>query len=460
MPRSLRTRVVLSSILLGSATLPAQGIAAVVAKAEKQGFDTGVCVVGLDDGEVVYAHRAGRPLLPASNQKLMTVAAALWALGVDYEFRTGFRLRQGQLEVVAGGDPNWLAGSEHSAAAVFGRVTQALARLGVERIRGIRLVDQSFPGPARPQGWPKDQFDRSYCAPTSGLVLEASCFSARISPRPSGSARIEILEPPVELPIDGAIKIDRVRRKRYSYWISHSVEGFRGHGKIGAHVPPVTVRGVVQHPRQVFAAALERALTRAGLRIDAAAPATDVDLHTERSSLLAALEPILSESSNFHAEQLLRVLGREAAGVGDFTHGLQVLRAQLQEHLGALPEGLRLADGSGLSRGNKVPARFLVRVIRELCVAGHGKLLAQKLARGGKRGTLRRRFGDRPKLGAAVWAKTGTIRGVKTLSGLLRRPDGEVLVFSILMNDRRARSTRGASALQEQMLAALYDRGA
>ena len=38
--------------------------------------------------------------------------------------------------------------------------------------------------------------------------------------------------------------------------------------------------------------------------------------------------------------------------------------------------------------------------------------------------------------GKAVRAKTGTIRGVKALSGLVQRPDGRIFVFSILMQAR------------------------
>jgi D-alanyl-D-alanine carboxypeptidase/D-alanyl-D-alanine-endopeptidase (penicillin-binding protein 4) len=103
-----------------------------------------------------------------------------------------------------------------------------------------------------------------------------------------------------------------------------------------------------------------------------------------------------------------------------------------------------------------VSPAFLVRLLRELCSGPHGRLVLQSLARGGVDGTLRKRFRQTPQLGQVVHAKTGTINGVKALSGMVQLPSGRLRLFSIIMNRRKGTSMRGVSRLQEQMVHAMY----
>ena len=56
-----------------------------------------------------------------------------------------------------------------------------------------------------------------------------------------------------------------------------------------------------------------------------------------------------------------------------------------------------------------------------------------------------------------VFAKTGTINGVSTLSGYAKAVSGKVYAFSILFN--QVRSNAGAHAAQDRIVAALIDRG-
>jgi D-alanyl-D-alanine carboxypeptidase len=196
--------------------------------------------------------------------------------------------------------------------------------------------------------------------------------------------------------------------------------------------PPVTVEGALRDPEAVFRRVLVGALDRAGVRvgIESGAPhGAEVarDLLVHRSPLAMALAPMLKESSNFHAEQVFRVLGARLHGLATFPSSALALRAQLEALLGPLPAALQIADGSGLSRDNRATARVLAgalaAALREPALAE----IATYLPRPGE-GTLRRRF--RGASGAArVRAKSGWIRGASGLVGLV---DGKV--FAILMN--------------------------
>ena len=178
-------------------------------------------------------------------------------------------------------------------------------------------------------------------------------------------------------------------------------------------------------------------------------------VYTHLTTLQESLAPILRDSSNLHAEQLLRVLGTRRLGDGSFVGGCKVVRAQLKSRVD-LPGVLKVADGSGLSRVNRVTPGVLVDVMRALCKGPHAEVFEASLARGGVDGTLKRRFRKSPVVGKAVRAKTGTINGVKCLSGIVRGASRRPRLFSILMNKRKGTSTSGASALQEKMVQAIY----
>jgi len=59
----------------------------------------------LATGENLFSHHARQPLVPASNMKLITTAAALDLLGADFQYETVFALDGDDLVIRASGDP-------------------------------------------------------------------------------------------------------------------------------------------------------------------------------------------------------------------------------------------------------------------------------------------------------------------------------------------------------------------
>jgi len=406
----------------------ARQVATLVAQAEAMGVRTGVEVLDRESGEVLFERRADEAFIPASNQKILTAVAALEGLGADYRFSTGFALADGRLRVAAGGDPNWKTGGEHDPAAIFAEVARQLRRSGVDAIGGIDLATQVFPGPQRPPGWPADQLLNYYCAPTGGLVLDEGCFRARLSSAGGDRARIELLAPPVSLPVEGAVRLTS-KSKGATYGLrdagGHLVASGRFYRKAGAR----DMVGAVRDPEDLFRRALRRALVAGGVGIGTAAPAGAGAAWSWSCStpLTDALLPMLVDSSNFHAEQVLRVLGAETQGIGSFPGGLVAVRATLQQLLGTTPANWRVADGSGLSRGNRLTPRLLVSALQAALHRDYGELLLRALPAPGE-GSLRHRFRGSVVAGQ-VRAKTGWIRGASALSGVVG-----ARVFAITMN--------------------------
>ena len=153
----------------------------------------------------------------------------------------------------------------------------------------------------------------------------------------------------------------------------------------------------------------------------------------------------LKYSSNPMGAALVKALAAsEGEAPGSWARGTRVVRRELAEL--RLPlAGLVMEDGSGLSRGNRATPRLFVDALR----AGkrsflYGAEFVSGLPIGGNDGTLAKRAEE-----ADHWvrAKTGLLTRVTGLSGLARRGDGRILVFSILVNDFRGGAQEAMDAV-------------
>jgi D-alanyl-D-alanine carboxypeptidase/D-alanyl-D-alanine-endopeptidase (penicillin-binding protein 4) len=130
-------------------------------------------------------------------------------------------------------------------------------------------------------------------------------------------------------------------------------------------------------------------------------------------------------------EQLVRTLGAERGAEGSWEEGFRVEQEFFTGVVGVDSLDLRYRDGSGLSAYNLVTPRALVQILRYMRTTEHGPLYRSAMAEPGEEGTLRRRL---PELEGQVFAKTGTITWVNSLSGYLVTNRGLELIFSILSN--------------------------
>ncbi len=451
------------AIVLGCwlAALPAQELERAIQAAEALGARTGVAVVD-DQGHVLFRHRAAEAFAPASNLKVLSAAAVLQGLGADHAFVTRFALRAGRLVVTASGDPNWITGSAHSPDVIFGEVAAALQRMQVTTLRGIDYDAGTFVGPDRPATWPQDQLYTYYCAPTGPFVLEQGTFSVAIAASSGATADLHIAAPLTDLPVRNSVQMVNAA-KGATYGAIDQGTLVQVRGKFYRRSSPVTIRTAAADPATWYDAALRRALGRAGITIEPGATVSAADgvVHEYRTAIASAILRMLEDSSNFDAEQCVRVLGQHTAGDGSLAGGLGAMHAQLKVLLGSIPEGVVLQDGSGLSKNSRVTPAMLVAALSAVQRGHGGKVLRDALPIAGRTGTLEGRF-EHTDLVGRVHAKTGWIRGASALSGLVERRDGSVRWFSILMNydPKKDGFNKELKELQEKMVAAIDKLGA
>ena len=141
---------------------------------------------------------------------------------------------------------------------------------------------------------------------------------------------------------------------------------------------------------------------------------------------------ILEPSQNWMTEQLIRTLGAHFGEEGSWAEGTDVVERFLVDDVGVDSMDLSTRDGSGLSAYNLVTPRAMVRVLQAMADGPYASEFRSAMAEPSEEGsTLEERLTG---LEGRVFAKTGTISNVNSLSGYLVGTDGRGVIFSVLTN--------------------------
>lgn len=182
---------------------------------------------------------------------------------------------------------------------------------------------------------------------------------------------------------------------------------------------------------RAFSAALSRrGVAVAGEGRAGPAPTETFPLAIDLSEPLATIVREMNrDSDNFVSEMLLKELGASVARTGTTAAGAVVVQQALLD-AGISIAGVRIADGSGLSRLDRLTAETLVSILR----AGAADpairdAFVTSLAVAGISGTMKKRLDRRPTRGQVI-AKTGTTSISSALAGFVRRR----YVFAIIQN--------------------------
>lgn len=447
-----------------------------VAAATRVARGVGVHVVDLARGAAVYAHEAEQPRILASNTKLLTTAAALAELGPDYRFETRVVLRgridggalHGDVAILGSGDPN-LSGRFHDgdSFAPFRPWARALAARGVRRVEGeLILVNGLFAGPRVHPDWPRDQLTAWYEAPIDALSFNDNCVLVRVRPgaQPGAPARVETVPPLDYFRFRNSATTSAGRGGRLVVTREAEADVLVVSGTISRQTPLSDVWVAVHDPAAYFAAAVRAAFAEEGVslrpryRYEHGPLAGDwQSLAVHSSELGPTLAVTNKRSQNLYAESLAKLLGWRSHGEGTWETASRAVSEFVAE-IGVPASEVSVADGSGLSRRNVASPRAVTGLLTRMYFHPYGREFLQSLPYSGERElqSWRRRLATEPYRGN-VFAKTGTLRGVSTLSGYAKARSGRVYAFSILLN--QSRGAGGAHAAQDRIVRALVDLG-
>lgn len=422
----------------------------------------GVHVRSIDRGDTLFVHNAGKLMMPASNMKILTLAAAAEHFGWDHRFVTSLDtiapieggVLRGDLAVRGGGDPTISSRGKRDQL-VFDEWAAALKAAGITTIDGRILGDdQAFDDQGVGPGWSWDYLEAGYAAPVGALQYNDNTADLTVTPGALlGDPAIVSLAPGsgltvvnrvrtgegAESGLRGAIDVQR-RIDRPEVEIS---------GMIPLAAPPVTRTVAVLNPTLFFAESLKGALVARGIAVTGeAVDADDVaqellpQVAAERRVLATTTSPPLREvasvlmkvSQNQYAETFLKALGAARGGLGTTGAGRRAAGETFRSW-GIPDDGYVVSDGSGLSRYNYIaPSTLTSILVRMYEDPRHREAFVATLPIAGKDGTISTRMRRSLAEGNAI-AKTGSIANVRALSGYVKTRTGETLAFSILAND-------------------------
>lgn len=445
-------------------------IKALVAAAEQAKVRVGVRVValGIEKPVAVYSLNADEVFKPASNQKVLTTAAALAMLPSDFKYRTLLGMHGRDLVIIGAGDPSigdakLSRAAREPATALFERWADRLKAEGIHLVPGDVVFDDSiFDSEFIPSSWRQQHNLGSwYTAPVGGLNFNSNCVDVILTPGQKGEpARVKLVPGWVRLEnktVSGGKGQPVIVRSSVSpLTISVSKNVSRPTGEEDPTSVPV------DDPGFFFAETVRSVLASEGIKIegkvrrqrvrkpDGSLPAEFRIVAAYESKPIDFLWRMNKSSVNVFAEALFKSLGAYAGGkpgVGTRSASAAVMREFLAK-AGVKADGFVFDDGSGLSHNNRISPASLCEalVYMDRQVPLRKQWWASFATPGDPDSTLYRRMKTEK---GSVYAKTGYIAGVSALSGYVVAADRKrYFAFSVLCNDT-GKSKGGATAAKK-----------
>jgi D-alanyl-D-alanine carboxypeptidase/D-alanyl-D-alanine-endopeptidase (penicillin-binding protein 4) len=421
-------------------------------------------VVDLSTTKELYARDPDRPMMPASNGKLANDASGLDHFGPSHQFMTCLAIDHGDLWLIGTGDP--APGDEDIATAhglktmtMLDRWADAMRARGITRIAGkFYFYDGIFEDQWVSPTWSKDYLTDWYAAPITGLTFNDNCIDTTLYPTEANhAARYELVPPTTGVKIinnvlTGGGNDNSIERDPQS-------DTFTLHGSV-ARKSRLESKAITD-PGAFFADALRTALQSHGITIEGPAEraARDVarrkfpaitgslssqspDAFDERvvalnaSPMADVMWRINKNSQNLFAEAMCKMQGRDwnlshgKDEPGSWAAGGEAIHDFLRRN-NIDDSHYVLVDGSGLSRDNRVTTRLITDLFSLMSRHPYSKAFYDSLTICGRDGTLKKRMTD---IAGRVRGKTGSIGGVRSLSGYATAGNGHTLAFSFIFN--------------------------
>jgi len=382
------TRAVLAVMViglwLGSPWLPASSAKEDLKKIKKLISARDAVLVVDAIGKTILAKNEDKALIPASTLKILTSLVAIHHLGLGYRFTTEFYVDEdSNLKIKGYGDP--LLVSE-----VVADIARELKRR-LDKINHIVLDDSFFTQPLVIPGISSSS--EPYDAPNGALCVNFNTVNFKKENGVYISAESQTPLLPFALP-----RIQRSKLKAGRIVLSHNENEctlYAGHlfeyflRQEGLRTSGVVKLGQVRENQ-------DRLVYR----------------YQSRFTLEEIIGRLLEHSNNYTTNQILIAAGVDAYGPpGTISKGVRVATAYSRDVLRL--EKLRMTEGSGISRQNKISAKDLVKVLEGF--EPYRYLMRHK---------------------GRTYYKTGTLHGISTRAGYINSTGGGHYRYAVLINTR------------------------
>lgn len=418
----------------------------------------GACAVSVGSGKELLAYGADELCTPASNMKLLTSCFALARLGGDFRYTTTVYLSGN--DVLVKGDYDPVLGDPVVAQATNKSIYAELdlwAKCIVKRLDGRaagNVIVIGRGGNYRHGDWPRNQYNRWYCAPIAELNFNNNCFDVRFGKK--DGLLVPVIAP--ESRFIQVVNATKPGKGAYSLVNSQDQSQIRLSGTAAFNMTS-PVSNAVDNPPMVLGRVLADRIEQAGGKVQG-----QIKLLTEEQAGLEKAKPIIQTATplslvmNRANKRSVNMIAEGMflrAGDGTFEGSAQLEAQTLRETYGLEADSFSISDGSGFSAGNRVTPRAMVKLLSAVLKRKDSRTLLDTLPVAGVDGTLSKRMDDAPYRGR-VLGKTGYIAGVSALSGYVLDAEGRpAAAYSVLVN--KCADLGRAKRAEEMVAKALVD---
>lgn len=406
-----------------------------------------VKVVSLNSGQTLYDRNSDLLVHPASNLKLFTSSTALQCLGEDFALVTSVLADSGTSDSVVHGSLYLKGfGDPDLDLLDLDSLARTIRSKGITKVEGDVVADASyFDDNYWGSGWMWDDEPDPDEMFTSALSVNRNCFTVMVMPTfLPGDSVIVMLEPfsplisvechakTVSDTSDNTLTITRLFKERLNTVVVS--------GDIPRSAAPVRKRMSIREPARFAAELFQKAMERDSIVIAGNIRLGTTPAYAGRLAEIARpIDSVLvfmnKNSDNLSAENLLKIVGAVRRGVPGSTQNGLYVENEFSSTLGIDTTAWSPVDGSGVSHYNLVTVNDIVRLLAGIARRPHPfHVIYASLPIAGVDGTLATRMRGTAAQGN-VRGKSGTINGVSSLSGYVATRDGELLAFSIVMEN-------------------------
>lgn len=372
----------------------------------------GVYIKDLKTGHVIVDHNSGYALTPASVMKSVTVASVLSKYGDNWRWETPVRLSGevkknnravwcGNLEIVSCADPTIESGNFRSTRGFSDSIIAGLKKAGVRRIEGkVKIIETlSDAGPCLK--WEIEDLPWAYGAALYGFNYADNICT--IWPATGATS-----------PKAPGLKVD-LRKASYN----DLVRGIYSDNLVVFAKDPTNKKWstatTLPSPKEAYEYLLTRQLRKAGIEIadrDAGKAIGSKLIYTHRSPLAKdVMRSLMVRSDNLFAEGMLRRMVPDGSRSECIKAEKDYWKSQ-----GLEADYTYIYDGSGLTRGNRVPPIFIAGVLENMAKGTNSASYVSFFPKAGMDGTMRS-FLAKSKLKGKIAMKTGSVAGVQCYAG-------------------------------------------
>lgn len=412
-------------------------------------------------GKNLYSYAKNRNMIPASNNKVFTMVAALLTLPSNFRFSTTVNYNSnsvkkhvlyGDLYVQFSGNPS-LTGSQLAAL-----IRKIKTEKEIRQITGNVYLVGVFSGPYIPEGWSREDSALCFGAPASSFTLNRNCTVIKLSKNP-GSLSTKVIK------ISNASNIDIRNSATYTSSSKSTQISMNDNNQIYisgylSRTAEKMFSLAIKNPALKTLDTVDDFLSANGIKHHSVSitgsipPGYQVQLSTNSATIGTLIDRTLKHSDNLYAETILNTVGLKTKGIGSTKAGVEAVQDIFYNKLHLNTTGLSMHDGSGLSSLDRVTPQFMVNFLSKAFNSKVGRKFYNYLPASGMDGTIAYRMGG--KLLGKVHAKTGTLQGVSTLSGYVLTAKNHRISFSIMLNDLTYSQRRNARRFQDKVVNVFY----